>query len=277
MSINKLALQHKDIGKYFPSFTVIVSCYNKSNVVFQCIDLIKKTCLTNTQIIVVNDGSTDSTLEIISEIQNIKIINNQTNKGWGYSNNKALEKVDTDYVVFVDADCLFGTIDWLISWYIYYKNHAKIGESGEMHYCAKLYDYLNIHKFLLSQDWINNKSNISTNILNKVVDFYTLSHIGGNFKIYNTSFLKSINGFCENCVPVKMETEISLRIKALGYNLLPFRIPLRITANSGDPKNIINEYYNKMLNFINKQNDLINNGFLFWNPINQSDKTIYYS
>jgi glycosyltransferase involved in cell wall biosynthesis len=277
MDINEFILLHKDIGKYFPNFTIIVSCYNKEHIVFQCIDLIKKTCLTNTKIIAINDASTDKTLEVLNNIKDIEIINNEVNKGWGYSNNKALEKTNTDYVVFIDADCLFGTIDWLITWYQYYKNYNNIGESGEIHYCNKLYDYFNIHQFLLNQKWINNQSKISKNIINRVVDFETLSHIGGNFKIFDTNFLKNIGGFCEDTNPVQMETEISIRIKSLGYDLLPFRIPMRITIFREDTECVIDKHYNNMLNFINKQNELINNGFLFWNPINQSDKTIYYS
>lgn len=60
------------------------------------------------EIIVVSDGSTDKTVDIVknlsSEIKNLKLINNRTNKGKGYVVRQGLLAASGKYRLFTDAD-----------------------------------------------------------------------------------------------------------------------------------------------------------------------------
>jgi dolichyl-phosphate beta-glucosyltransferase len=62
----------------------------------------------NYEIIVVNDGSRDKTLEIVEslklKIKNLEIINNKKNRGKGYAVRQGLLKAKGDYRLFTDAD-----------------------------------------------------------------------------------------------------------------------------------------------------------------------------
>lgn len=58
----------------------------------------------NWKILVVNDGSTDNTLNMIKKIQGIEIINHFYNKGYGASLKSGIRSAKTDYVAFYDAD-----------------------------------------------------------------------------------------------------------------------------------------------------------------------------
>ena len=58
----------------------------------------------NSEIIVVDDCSTDKTLEIITTFQNVKLIKLESNKGAGNARNKGAEKAIFENLCFVDSD-----------------------------------------------------------------------------------------------------------------------------------------------------------------------------
>lgn len=64
--------------------SIVVPIFNEQSVVNDTIERIKKT-VPDSEIIVINDGSSDDTLEILKTINNIKIINHPYNLGYGAS------------------------------------------------------------------------------------------------------------------------------------------------------------------------------------------------
>ncbi|WP_299524197.1 glycosyltransferase [uncultured Methanobrevibacter sp.] len=90
--------------------SVIIPIFNAEKYLDKCLDSIINQSFTNLEIICVNDGSTDGTLDILKEYSKkdarIKIINIE-NHGSGYARNIALDEVNGNYVSFIDAD------DWV--------------------------------------------------------------------------------------------------------------------------------------------------------------------
>ena len=87
--------------------TIINPAYNCEKFIEQCITSIIKQKNNLIEIIVINDGSTDKTLEKCEELaqkyENIKIIN-QKNGGVSYSRNVGIQNANGKYIMFVDAD-----------------------------------------------------------------------------------------------------------------------------------------------------------------------------
>lgn len=83
--------------------SVIVPVYNASKTINRCLDSIINQTFKNINIIVVNDGSTDNTLEIIKKYSNIKVYNKK-HEGIGLTRNYCIKKCNTKYFMFVDAD-----------------------------------------------------------------------------------------------------------------------------------------------------------------------------
>ena len=87
--------------------SVIIPVYNVENYLRECLDSIVNQSLSELEIICINDGSTDNSLNILHEYQKkdnrIRIIN-QENHGQGYARNVGLSQVVGDYVYFMDAD-----------------------------------------------------------------------------------------------------------------------------------------------------------------------------
>ena len=90
--------------------TVIVPVYNVENYLRKCLDSIIAQTYKNIEIIVVNDGSTDTSGEICKEFVEIDhriIYIEQENAGLSAARNTGLENMSGDYVTFVDSD------DWI--------------------------------------------------------------------------------------------------------------------------------------------------------------------
>ena len=88
--------------------SVIIPTYNEETVIKICLDSLLKQSIKDFEIIVVDDGSTDKTKEIIPEIKNNQIkIYSQNHKGPGAARNRGVENAKGEILVFIDADMEF--------------------------------------------------------------------------------------------------------------------------------------------------------------------------
>lgn len=91
--------------------SVIIPVYNVEDYLHVCINSILKQSYEDFEIICVDDASTDSSLEIleyfVQKDSRVKILKNDSNKGSGYSRNKALDIANGKYIFFLDGD------DWI--------------------------------------------------------------------------------------------------------------------------------------------------------------------
>lgn len=87
--------------------SVIVPIYNVGTKLCRCVSSLVNQTLSQIEIILVNDGSTDNAEEICLEYSArfpfIKVVNKQ-NEGLGFARNSGLEVADGEYVCFVDSD-----------------------------------------------------------------------------------------------------------------------------------------------------------------------------
>ena len=92
------------MNKY--KFSIIVPVYNVENYVDKCIKSILNQTYKNYEVIIINDGSTDNSLNIINKYKNnkkIKIIT-QKNKGLSNARNNGMKMATGDYLLFIDSD-----------------------------------------------------------------------------------------------------------------------------------------------------------------------------
>lgn len=87
--------------------SVIIPIYNSEKYLKQCLDSVINQTLKEIEIIIINDGSTDNSLQIIQEYinkhSNIKLINKQ-NEGCYKARNIGLETANGEYIAFLDSD-----------------------------------------------------------------------------------------------------------------------------------------------------------------------------
>lgn len=89
------------------TFSIIIPCYNTAVWLEECIESIIRQNYTDWEIILVNDGSTDNTEDILKHYEEkdsrIKVIR-QENQGVSPSRNRAISEAEGDYLIFLDSD-----------------------------------------------------------------------------------------------------------------------------------------------------------------------------
>ena len=97
---------------YTDLVTVIVPAYNAEYTINKCINSIQTQTYTNLEILIVDDGSNDNTLNILRLLQKtdtrIQVIH-QENGGPSRARNVGLDMAKGEFILFVDAD------DWIES------------------------------------------------------------------------------------------------------------------------------------------------------------------
>jgi dolichol-phosphate mannosyltransferase len=88
--------------------SIIIPCYNEDPTVAEIIKRVKNVNLSESkvekEIVVVDDGSTDKTAEILKNIEGIKVLTHKINKGKGSAIRTGLEVSSGDIFLIQDAD-----------------------------------------------------------------------------------------------------------------------------------------------------------------------------
>ena len=107
--INQLTTQreHKNSSD-IPPVAVVMTTYNRADLLPRAIDSILNQTYTNFDFIIVDDGSTDLSLQLLYDYmkkdKRIRIYPNNSNKGIAYSRNKLLKLVQNKYFAIMDSD-----------------------------------------------------------------------------------------------------------------------------------------------------------------------------
>lgn len=108
--------------------TVIIPCFNGEEFIDRCLMSLCNQTLESIEVIVIDDCSTDNSLEILQKWraldQRVKVLKNETNSGSGFSRNKAFREAQGEYITFVDVD------DYLYDEYFFRDCIQRLDESA---------------------------------------------------------------------------------------------------------------------------------------------------
>lgn len=93
-----------------PLVSILIPCYNAEPWLAETLESALAQTWKNTEIIVVDDGSTDGSLAISKQFESaqVKIIS-QENRGQSASENRALQEAQGDFIQYLDADDLIAS------------------------------------------------------------------------------------------------------------------------------------------------------------------------
>lgn len=117
------------------SVGVVIPCRNAAAFVQQAVDSVLAQSMRVAQIVVVDDGSTDGTREVLSRLRDRVTVVTQDAAGGNAARNRGLEALDTKWVQFLDAD------DWLLPQKIEY--HVELAERTD---CDLVYGPVRIQR-----------------------------------------------------------------------------------------------------------------------------------
>ena len=148
-----------------PEISVIIPAYNAQKTIKKTLESVIAQNYTDWEIILINDGSTDGTIETVKEIKDSRIkVFNYTNSGVAKARDRGIINSQGKYIAFLDADD-FWTPDKLqlqlqvlqnnsqagvaYSWsYFYYEETQKCVLSNPVYYQGNVYPQLLVTNFL---------------------------------------------------------------------------------------------------------------------------------
>ncbi len=186
--------------------SIIITYYNNEEHILDCIESIKKQRNQNFDLIIVDDGSTDSSADLIKDAtsdydKNITYIKLEYNNGHAHARNKALEKVNTQYLMFLDAD------DQLASYAVEYYLSKVNGLDGLI---------APIHKFAINKPQYVDKDKIRIEYLSQKSNpnSFLRKNTACNI-LFKTAIIKAHNiKFNEN---LKIYTDASFVLDYINY------------------------------------------------------------
>lgn len=192
-------------------FSVVIPVYNKANFIAQTLQSVLSQKFTDFEIIMVNDGSTDHSLEVINQFEDERIkIFNQENKGASSARNLGVKHASAEWIALLDAD------DY------WYSKHLH-----ELYKCIQEFSVAdvvsNAYEVQLSDNYIKS-INYSREISEEafiVEDYFSYSYRDQLFWTSTIAFKKQcfqeIDGFDIN---LKTGQDLDLIIRfALNFNL----------------------------------------------------------
>jgi glycosyltransferase involved in cell wall biosynthesis len=123
-----------------PKISVIIPVYNAEKYLRQCLDSVVNQTLKDIEIICINDGSTDNSLQILNEYASKDrriIVINQNNSGIGAARNSGLKVAQGHYIGFVDSD------DWVDLTYYETLYNEAIKNNADLVRTSYFYEYKN--------------------------------------------------------------------------------------------------------------------------------------
>lgn len=107
--------------------SIVIATWNAADLLERCLHSIyKNTHGASFEIIVVDNASTDGTLEMLAAFPEIKVIRNQTNRGVAPARNQGMKEAEGRYILLLDADTIImeRALDILVE---FMDNNPKVG------------------------------------------------------------------------------------------------------------------------------------------------------
>ncbi|MEH2192054.1 MAG: glycosyltransferase [Nostoc sp.] len=216
-----------------PKISVIIPAYNSEKTIGYTIQSVLNQTFSNLELIIINDGSEDSTLKVITQIPDSRIqVFSFPNAGGNVSRNRGLRRAVGEFVSFLDADDLW-TRDKLQSQLKALQENitAKVAYSWT--------DYIDENgEFVLSGKRVNIKGNVYENLL-----LNNFLENGSNPLIYRKALI-TLGGFDES-LNAAQDWDMWLRLASkFDFICVPsVQILYRISSNSVSSNLIRQEKY----------------------------------
>ena len=110
-----------------PTVSVVIPAYNPERTILETVESVLHQTFSDFELIVINDGSTDRTLDLLQTVQDSRLkIFSYSNGGLALARNRGISHAQGAYISFIDADDLW-TIDKLELQLEALKQHPDMG------------------------------------------------------------------------------------------------------------------------------------------------------
>ncbi|MCV3216766.1 glycosyltransferase [Plectonema radiosum NIES-515] len=205
-----------------PKISVVIPAYNCAKTIQQTIDSVLNQTFSDFELLIINDGSTDATSNVLSQVKDLRIkVFSYTNAGGNVSRNRGINHAIGEFISFLDADDIW-TPDKLAT------QLKALKENPTTKVAYSWTDYIDENgKFVSSGTHISLNGNVYEELLVK-----NFLENGSNPLICKDALL-AVGGFDESLV-AGQDWDMWLRLaREFNFVAVPYvQILYRISANS---------------------------------------------
>ena len=171
--------------------SIIIPLYNKEKDIKKTIDSVLKQTYINFEVVIIDDGSTDNSLEIVKRINDKRIkLYQKENEGVSIARNLGVEKATSPYIAFLDGDDYWHpnhleNINFLITTY---PNHNWFASAYEKKRTEKLTVKMDSPILENGDEWHGEVDDFFKNCFKD-------SLVNSSSVCFKKKFFKDLNGF----------------------------------------------------------------------------------
>ncbi len=218
--------------------SLYIPCYNAEATIQYCLEAVFKQKYPLKEVVIIDDGSSDKTVEIASRYP-VKIIRHDKNKGLAASRNTAIKNVKTEFVASLDADCVAapGWLEQLMQKFDSSKIAGAGGKLLETH-SSTIFDFW--RSAHMKQHW-EDKETVPPFLFgsNTVFRRETLINIG----LYNENYKNNYE-----------DVDICNRLKEIGCSLIYEPNAIVDHIKKDDIYSVLNNYWRWNLGYYQREN-----------------------
>jgi len=192
------------------TLTIIIPCYNEEDTIAEVIQRVKDVSIPiEKEILIINDGSTDKTPEVLSKIKGVRVITHETNQGKGCAIQTGIKNATGNIVIIQDADLEYlpENIPSLIKPIIDGEADVVLGSR-----------FLGQHKGMTKSHFVGNKV---LTYATRVLYGHKLTDVMAGYKVFRKEVLESFE-----LKSKEFEIETELVAKALKKNYRIAEVPI---------------------------------------------------
>ena len=207
----------KSIG---PSISVVVVNWNRRDLLRLCLDSLRRQTLPPLEVIVVDNGSTDGSLELFStEYPQARLIRNQENRGFCAANNQGIAIAQGDLIALLNNDAEADP-HWLSALAAVFQNQPDVGMAASkilVHSDPGRIDKAGHLIFLDGQNRGRGTGQLDQGQFDRVEEVIWPD---GCAAMYRREMLDRIGGFDEDFFAYADDAELGLRARIAGWGCL---------------------------------------------------------
>jgi glycosyltransferase involved in cell wall biosynthesis len=228
--------------------SLYIPCFNAAKTIQFCLEAVFKQTYPLKEVVIIDDGSTDETVEIVSRYP-VRLIKHTSNQGLASARNTVIKNINTDFIASLDADCM-PEPDWLKHLMSKFNSTKVAGVGGKLleRYSSSVFDlWRSVH---MKQCW-EDKETTPPFLFGSNTVFRKKAVI--NIGLYNESYKNNYE-----------DVDICRRLKKTGYTLIYEPKAIAHHLRSDDIHSILNSYWKWNLAYYQKKKYYYNSrNFIF--------------